>query len=444
MLGSVPHEWLLGMIEFAIFIAATIIAILATSLLGRSWIVGLSEKIRRLKWRYSVRRRGSGSVEKSGYIPPDYTIEEFVGLGSPAPAQAERVRRNAYHPKILFEHPHPAIYGVQRRVAATLFRRIGAQYLPGRLIELLAKYDAFQAVDLFLLTCGFDYNDFLENEDDREYFAQVILVIAEVDALRRRAQLNDLPFYKAIRSRDLDLVEDYAERLSWAAAVAEVLDDPERIVFPEYWNEFRERAIDFVRDWASLSKDQATEIRDIHVTYERLQALYDDSLSKVVGALKTLLAALDLEAPEHRAVEGMALEAEKIQGAVEAGGCSPAEGIEALDSLLDDIELLLREMGAGVGDDEASSDSTKRGPDKLLFDAVEALVALEIEPVSGRRYSKMELKKAYRILAKKHHPDPRGGGDADDESFKQLSMAWELIEKYFRHSGLDYLDVPVD
>ena len=40
-----------------------------------------------------------------------------------------------------------------------------------------------------------------------------------------------------------------------------------------------------------------------------------------------------------------------------------------------------------------------------------------------------ELKKAYRRLAMKHHPDRNPGDAAAEEKFKDIQHAWDVIEK---------------
>ena len=48
----------------------------------------------------------------------------------------------------------------------------------------------------------------------------------------------------------------------------------------------------------------------------------------------------------------------------------------------------------------------------------------------GREASATEIKKAYKKLAMKHHPDRNQGDKASEKKFKELSEAYEEQQEY--------------
>src|SRR5215468_7531150 len=48
-----------------------------------------------------------------------------------------------------------------------------------------------------------------------------------------------------------------------------------------------------------------------------------------------------------------------------------------------------------------------------------------------------DIRKAYRKLARKHHPDLNPGDKAAEERFKEISRAWEVLENPERRRNYD-------
>ena len=63
-----------------------------------------------------------------------------------------------------------------------------------------------------------------------------------------------------------------------------------------------------------------------------------------------------------------------------------------------------------------------------------------------RTASEKEIKKAYRILAKKFHPDSNAGDTSNEDKFKEVTDAYDVLgdpEKrahynQFGHAGMDH------
>ena len=63
----------------------------------------------------------------------------------------------------------------------------------------------------------------------------------------------------------------------------------------------------------------------------------------------------------------------------------------------------------------------------------------------GREATAAEIKKAYKKLAMKHHPDRNQGDKSSEEKFKELSEAYEVLSddnkrqtyNQFGHEGMD-------
>jgi hypothetical protein len=407
----------------------------------REGVAGAVRRVLRRPRRASVRRT---------YTPPPLTTTEFIKIvGTPVPLVdgSEELRTRVRALRRVFDNPHHAVSGMQRRVAAALFEAAGARYLPGRLIDLLEVYDAFTATATFLSACGLRFETLVTSPDERAFFHEAIAALAEVDIIRRRAALNDRPLYETIRHKDLVRLEEQIERLDRAARVAIYLGAERSIVFPEYWGEFRARAIELINDWSTLPEDQVAEIYEVHRSYVELQRMYDDALRNIAELVGTLDARLPKSGKERRALEGIVGASDDLQRRVEGGSIEPGDGIEGLAELIADLEVLLASFGSGRRTGEGGSRGDGRGDHRAggskrgwrggtpgAARIADSLLALGLSP--DVKHERVSIKKAYRSMAMEHHPDR--GGDADE--FKRVSEAWELLREHMEIIGLDYIE----
>jgi hypothetical protein len=60
----------------------------------------------------------------------------------------------------------------------------------------------------------------------------------------------------------------------------------------------------------------------------------------------------------------------------------------------------------------------------------EALALLDLEHPATREH----IKKTYRVLVKKYHPDANGGSKKAEETFKRIAIAYDYLIEHYHHA----------
>lgn len=324
----------------------------------------------------------------------------------------------------LFSNPHVNVFGMQRKTAATMFSLVGASYLPSRLLALLEQLDAFQAVSEFLETIKLDYNLLLENKGAREFLNQVILVLVEVDEVLRDSGLSDQPLYDLIATHPpIEKIDSYAERLRKVAKIIKSLRS-RKLIFPEYYSSFYEKALKLTRNWQKVDDDTISDIYETYRMWEQLQDDYDDFNSQI-DELITRIYELspDMESFLLRSVKTV----KSIREAVESGKVKATDGLEELYAILDEIKKVYESIPKTRK--ERSSKGWKKPSgtkDYLREDQIRYFLNV-LKLIYPDDLNLATIKKAYRKLAVKYHPDKETG---DKEKFIEISEAYERLREY--------------
>jgi hypothetical protein len=326
----------------------------------------------------------------------------------------------------LFTHPHKNTMPMQRKTAEALFSLVGATYLPRRLLPLLKKYDAFNAVEIFLSAMGLEYSRLVQCESDREFFEQALHALVEADGLFLESELDDAALFEVIATHDIEAVEASVERLRKAVSIWKSLRTTE-IIFPGYVSSFYYDANRLIEDWCRLEDFSFDEIYAAFRDWRNLQESYDS----VIGKIDELVLELKKKIPDEHALKSIIDQLiKKIQShrdALETGSIEPADGIEALEAtreeLLSIYEAILGEMGH-----EGREHHESRWDAGYSEDDLERCMEI-LDLNYPEDFNLRAIKTGYRTQAKLHHPDCGGDAEHFNKIYEAYSILTKLVEK---------------
>ncbi|MHB2154062.1 DnaJ domain-containing protein [Calditrichota bacterium GD2] len=344
------------------------------------------------------------------------------------------IKIKQYEFPLLFANPHSNTKSIQHKIAEKLFSFINAQYLPTRLIILLNRVDAFQAVVQFLSALNLTYSELISYSDKRILLNKLLYILLEVDELIKESGFDDKPLYEKLCTHEFKEIEAMAERLRKAVNVYITLKN-DVIVFRRYKLEFLDDAIQLIRNWSSLDDFVIEDIYDTFCVWKKLQNEYDQVNVKLIENLQWIEEHSSSNDHQFKAlIFQIRKKIHRLNKEIEQDVVEIAVGIEELKEILEDLISIRNNLNSKKREEEKFK-SYEQNEYAYLSEQKKEMYMAVLELGYPEDFQLEKIKKNFRKLAMKCHPD-KGG---NPEKFREIYVAYKKLTEL-----LDFEKTKVD
>ena len=381
--------------------------------------------LRKIVFFYSADRLKKKGIEAApGFAVSDRGCK--IVLETVTPTRRFRLK------KVLLATPHHATIDLQKsEIAPILMNSLGADYIPNRLASMMGGYDVFEAFRQFLSLMSFDFMELLHDDSQKNLFKEMVELLQEAEPIcQESALLEDFPLYYVIAThRDYGIgyckarVKDCMERLREAAALAQLLES-RSIAFPAFEAQFLTTARQWLVHWHELDGSELEELRETFQDWALLQDSYEELQNRFTNLIHWIHTRIDAAEWEYYpAVEAMVKEFEQGRQKIEKGETEAAEGIEKLNELQNELEIL-----AATLEDKHKEEGASSGARSCTTEKVQQwLRSLGLHYPDDLDLA--VIKKTHRRLIKRYHTDCEGG---DLEKCKEINPAYTNLIAFLR------------
>ncbi len=354
---------------------------------------------------------------------------------------------------VTFENPEAKTLPLQKKVAATLLKLLGAKYIPSRLHQLLKEYDAVYAVEVYLQTLNYSFYGLLESEADRQVFQKMIDVIAHADYLFKESELIDKPIYDILNKHEnnafkakkcLEEAEICIDKLQLLMPIARSINNSSIELF-EFRNDYKKKANKYLKDWTSFTYPEIEEFYESFKIWDESNDEYINLTEKMYEDIQILLNNIEEKSSDYTTLLDIIRKFEKAKEAAINGPWSLEKVFEEFNELLPYIAHLKtfnkkgsRSKSSHHSHSKSSSHSSSRKSktDKKKTEPSFDFIIKEFENLSKElknefpdKLKKDILKKVYRKLSMKYHPDKNPDDEYANEKFRIVNEHYEKLLK---------------
>lgn len=331
----------------------------------------------------------------------------------------------------------PEVVTIQLIVASTIFSKIGADYVPRRLILGLREMDVFVAVEGFLNSMNFDLGELLRDREEREKLNELILRIVELDWLINESKVSDVPFYKVAATHDLNaldrILNRYRKTARIIAGIKKTIEESD-VIFPEARSDF-ELAKEYLKAWENIEEGELDEISkrlDYWFDWQKTYENYKTEIKHLIFDIQSFMdAESDFVEGKHRLLFDSIVEDVDLLIEEVSEGKVSIEGTEGWDAKFQgyyaDLSVIFDTITYGYKGDHRKTESESETIDWDTLSVDELLSFLELKYRSDMTWK--EVKKAYKKMARKYHPDFNPGDKSAEEMMKNIISAYETLKK---------------
>lgn len=218
----------------------------------------------------------------------------------------------------VFRDPNTRLRPLQERAAEALLEKVGLDFTPHRLSELLGHVDAVRAVQAFMRLLRLDLNDLLQNDARRAEAHAAFTVLRQAEGFLGESSLDDCALYEALATNQPALARNALENLHRATVL-----ERELASLPEAFASHYASTVDGVRraipDWNQLNAEKFHNWTAILAAW-RSEARNHDALGELLATRWQAAAPYysevtraELEALEHRVSVAQTLNGSPLQ-----------------------------------------------------------------------------------------------------------------------------------